>query len=130
MNSLDAAERVNLGKRYIIAAWVVSGLQHLITQHESIHSARTAEEIGGDTAVRLCRLREDYRQSRLAVPLISAMGQVCPEELRALGLGDDFLEPPPRLSDVKFDCPPPSDGPDGKMRFRGWRIRLSSFVLL
>ena len=92
MNSLGAAERVHLGKHYIIAAWVVTGLERLIKQPETIHSAHTAEKVGGDTAVRLCRLREDYRQSRLAVSLSSAMGQVFSEELRALGMGDDAIK--------------------------------------
>ena len=93
MNSLGAAELVHLGKHYVIAAWVISGLERLINQPETIHSADTAEKIGGDTAVRLCRLREDYRQSRLAVPsLSSALGQVFSEELRALGMTDRAIE--------------------------------------
>ena len=89
---LGAAERVHLGKHYVIAAWVVIGLERLITQPQTIHSADTAEKIGGDTAVRLCRLREDYRQSRLMVPLSSALRQVFSEELRALGMGDDAIK--------------------------------------
>lgn len=91
-SSLGATERVHLGKHYVIAAWVVYGLERLIKQPETIHSADTAEKIGGDTAVRLCRLREDYRQSRLMpVSLGSALGQVFLEELRALGMGDDAI---------------------------------------
>jgi len=92
MNSLGAVERVHLGKHYVIVAWVVSGLERLIKQPETIHSADTAEKISGDTAVRLCRLREDYRQSRLVVSLGSALGQVFSEELRALGMGDDAIK--------------------------------------
>ena len=92
MNSLGAAELVHLGKHYVIAAWVISGLERLINQPETIHSADTAEKIGGDTAVRLCRLREDYRQSRLAVPLSSALGQVFSEELRSLGMKDGAIK--------------------------------------
>ncbi|KIK05756.1 hypothetical protein K443DRAFT_63877, partial [Laccaria amethystina LaAM-08-1] len=93
MSSLyGAAERVHLGKQYVISAWVVSGLERLIKQPGTIHSADTAEKIGGDTAVRLCRLREDYRQSRLAVSLGSALGEVFSEELRALGMGDDAIK--------------------------------------
>ena len=104
MNSLGAAERVHLGKHYVIAAWVVSGLERLIKQPETIHSAHTAEKIGGDTAVRLCRLREDYRQSRLVVSLSSAMGQVFSEELRALGMGDHAIKGINAL--LQNDCEP------------------------